>query len=246
MKVQFLSFPDCPNRAVAKSRLTKVLADLRLPVEVEEIDTALPATPEHLKGWPSPTILINGKDIEGLTPGTCESCRRYADGQAPSEATLRAALRRATNAESAQGLFGGAPAVLASLLPALARPACIGPLAGLLSAFGIGFIFFAKFFLVTFGLAFLIGLVTVVRATRRHHNPWPLALTVLGGLAVLGGRLLAQQESIQRLGFPLLLGGSLLSFWLLRRTRRTSLLRWIRRWRSSPTNGSGSSMTGRI
>ena len=99
MKVQLLTFPGCPNAVEARERLRRVLGSVDVLVEIEEVNTAAPETPERLRGWGSPTILIDGMDIEGPETPATASCRLYRDpagrlSGVPAEATLQAALAR--------------------------------------------------------------------------------------------------------------------------------------------------------
>ena len=99
MKVQLLTFPGCPNAAAARELLRRVLESSNVLAEIEEVDTSAPETPERLRGWSSPTILIDGMDIEGLERPATASCRLYRDpagrlSGVPPEATLQAALAR--------------------------------------------------------------------------------------------------------------------------------------------------------
>jgi hypothetical protein len=93
MKVQLLYFSGCPHVEGAREVLHRLLGDLA----VEEIDTGAPHAPEHLRGWGSPTILVDGVDVAGGEPdGSC--CRLYPDGSTrgvPSDDAIRAALARA-------------------------------------------------------------------------------------------------------------------------------------------------------
>ncbi len=96
MKVQLLTFPGCPNAEAARDALRAVLVSSEIAAEIEEVDTDSAETPEALRGWGSPTVLINGVDVEGEEP-TGSSCRLYRDEHghiraAPSVARLRAAL----------------------------------------------------------------------------------------------------------------------------------------------------------
>jgi mercuric ion transport protein len=97
MKIQLLTFPGCPNAEAARERLRSVLASSGIGSPIEEVDTTGPDTPEPLRGWGSPTVLIDGKDVGGQEAPTGASCRLYRDGDGrhqgmPSEALLRAAL----------------------------------------------------------------------------------------------------------------------------------------------------------
>ena len=98
MKVQLLTFAGCPNSAAAREMLRSVLASAGITAPIEEVDANAPETPDSLRGWGSPTILIDGVDVGGQEPaGT--SCRLYLDEDGrlrgtPSEARLRSALAR--------------------------------------------------------------------------------------------------------------------------------------------------------
>ena len=93
--VQFLMFPDCPMADAARQNLRAALARLD-SLDFEEIDISDRASEPGLRGWGSPTILINGVDIVNSPPGDSISCRVYdtADG-APSVSMITAALNAA-------------------------------------------------------------------------------------------------------------------------------------------------------
>jgi mercuric ion transport protein len=100
MRIQLLSFPGCPNVPEARKRLSDALADLGMPEEFEEIDVTDAACDPALVGWGSPTILIDGRDVEGAQPSSTASCRLYRStaglSGVPSEVAIRSALERAT------------------------------------------------------------------------------------------------------------------------------------------------------
>ena len=101
MKVQLLTFAGCPNSAAAREMLRSVLASAGITEPIEEVDAKAPETPESLRGWGSPTILIDGVDVGGQEPAG-PSCRLYRDEDdrlrgTPSEARLRSALARAVS-----------------------------------------------------------------------------------------------------------------------------------------------------
>jgi MerC mercury resistance protein len=109
------------------------------------------------------------------------------------------------------------PAAFLSLLPAVTCSACLGAYAGLLSALGLGFLVRSTVLEPLLISTLLIGLGSIVWSTLRQRNPWPLALTLLGDLAVVIGRYAVASQEMQWLGFPLILGGALWSIWLRRR-----------------------------
>jgi len=76
LKIQFLAFEGCPLADAARRTLDDALASLNLS-SYEVIDLLGPDTPEDLRGWGSPTILINGRDVTGGDQGGGVSCRVY-------------------------------------------------------------------------------------------------------------------------------------------------------------------------
>ena len=76
MDIQFLAFSGCPLAEPTRENLKKALAECGMS-DFEEIDILDPASPEELRGWGSPTILVNGLDVTGLPRGNSVSCRVY-------------------------------------------------------------------------------------------------------------------------------------------------------------------------
>lgn len=97
VKVELLYFPGCPNVEGTREALFTTLANLALEdTEVEDINVHDPETPENLRNYPSPSILINGRDIEGYDPMGTAACRIYdGKGGVPSKKTIATALAAA-------------------------------------------------------------------------------------------------------------------------------------------------------
>jgi len=62
-RISLLFFEGCPHADAARNGLRDALRLLGLPEQWEELDLASPQCPEHLHGFPSPTILIDGADL---------------------------------------------------------------------------------------------------------------------------------------------------------------------------------------
>ncbi len=77
MTVQLLVFEGCPLADPARKNLKQALAACDMD-EFEEIDILDSASPEDLRGWGSPTILVNGLDVSGSPKGDSVSCRVYS------------------------------------------------------------------------------------------------------------------------------------------------------------------------
>jgi len=102
MKVQLFYFDGCPNHPPALERLKHVLRQEGLPEHVEEINVTSPEQAQALAFLGSPTIKINGMDVEPSARDSqayAMACRTYRnagkqDGL-PDEEMIRAALREA-------------------------------------------------------------------------------------------------------------------------------------------------------
>ena len=97
MRIEVLYFEGCPNYPPAVDRLRTVLRREGLLAEIAEIEVKDEPTAKALNFFGSPTIRINGLDIEARSRGIGEpgfACRLYSDGL-PSEEMIRVALREA-------------------------------------------------------------------------------------------------------------------------------------------------------
>lgn len=99
MNIELLYVANCPNHAVALERLRAILSSADFHTPVNEVLVSDAAMAQSLKFPGSPTIRINGQDVEphsGQTTSFGLMCRLYSDGSGvPSEQSLRAAIERA-------------------------------------------------------------------------------------------------------------------------------------------------------
>ncbi len=121
MKIQLLHFEGCPNVDAARAAVRDALAAEKLEVPVEEIDVERPDAPEWARGWGSPTILIDGKDVTGQERSNGSSCRLYAGG-APSVSSIRERIAAANGTSSSGGRI--TLPVVGALTAAIAASAC--------------------------------------------------------------------------------------------------------------------------
>lgn len=89
MKIDLVYFEGCPHIASTRERLENVLTSLGSPAKWSEWDTSSPATPVHLRDYSSPTVLVDGRDVERKAPTSGAGC---AVGGGPSLEALRVAL----------------------------------------------------------------------------------------------------------------------------------------------------------
>jgi mercuric ion transport protein len=219
MKVQLLFFPDCPNADPARAALRRALAAAGLPDAFEEIDVTAPKTPEPLRAWGSPTILVDGRDVAGADP-TGPSCRLYMapDGRrtgVPPDVLIREALHRATEPRWPwRRSLALLPGALLPLLPSATCPACLAAYAGVLSAMGLGVLLQGRVLVPLIAFFLAVGVASVAWSTRGHGRAGPLVATVAGSLAVILGRIIWSVPSLVYGGAVLLVAASLWNAWL--------------------------------
>ncbi len=101
MRIDFLYYEDCPSHEQALARLRQVMAEegVQATLRIHKMETEAQARAWHFVG--SPTILINGRDIDPPPPDATPAltCRvyRWKDGRIsplPSPDMIRRALRQ--------------------------------------------------------------------------------------------------------------------------------------------------------
>ncbi|MCL6546936.1 MAG: DUF2703 domain-containing protein [Bryobacteraceae bacterium] len=106
MRIEVLFFDGCPNHRLALERVNSALAQEGVEAEVIEVRVPDEAAARELGFLGSPTVRINGQDVEPAARGLKQfgmCCRTYFEGGrrsgAPSQEMIRAALREALGAE---------------------------------------------------------------------------------------------------------------------------------------------------
>jgi hypothetical protein len=96
-RVELLYDRDCPNADGARAVLREAFRKLEAVPEWAE-------APARERGYGSPTVLVNRRDVAGARPGSAPSCRVYVD---------------------AEGRFSGVPS-LEQIIEALSTPGAGG------------------------------------------------------------------------------------------------------------------------
>ena len=111
--VSFLFYEDCPSHELALERLREVLVEEGISTDVEVVKVETEEQAQQLRFVGSPTILINGKDIDPPPPDSRYglTCRAYRleDGRIsplPSRGMIRRAIDAAAKVEAVDGPAG--------------------------------------------------------------------------------------------------------------------------------------------
>lgn len=220
MKVELIYDPSCPNVAEARGQLSEAFAAVKLRTRWIEWNLLDPEAPARVRTFGSPTILVDGKDVsEQSETSAGASCRIYREGGglrgAPSARTIAAALSRPRRS----GMWALLPAVLSSLLPNVACPACWPVYAGMAGSLGFGFLLDATYLLPVIIVSLLIALGPLAWGARTR-GVGPAAVGVLGAGSVLLGKFWLDSALIMAAGVAMLMAASV---WNSRPHRRATL-----------------------
>ena len=79
--VELIYDSDCPNVAQARTALLQAFAQAGVAAAWVEWERKAPESPAYVRGYGSPTILVNGKDVAGAEPGQEADCCRLYPGR---------------------------------------------------------------------------------------------------------------------------------------------------------------------
>lgn len=226
MQVELVYDEECPNVPAARAQLMQAFAAAGVAPRWQEWALNAGEAPARVRGYGSPTILVNGADVAGAAPhGDAAACRVYGRGSdvyqgvPPLDDILRA-LRSASQPETfrrAKGAWrlNGAilPAFGTALLPKLACPACWPAYGGLLSSLGVGFVDYTPYLLpLTIGFLALALAALGYRASRRRGYG-PLVLGLIASAVILVGKFGYDHDIAMYTGLTALVAASLWNTW---------------------------------
>ena len=97
MRIELLFFEGCPHVPQTRERLRALLVEAQLPPTWTEHDLRASSSPDWVRAYGSPTVLVDGNDVAAGAPSAALSCRVYANSDVkgvPAVDDIRAALRR--------------------------------------------------------------------------------------------------------------------------------------------------------
>jgi hypothetical protein len=224
-KVELIYDHDCPNATNARAQLVRAFAETGLPPRWTEWARGDPESPDYVRGYGSPTILVEGDDVAGIAPADEVSCcRLYADASggmqgAPAVRAIASALlvayERAEQCKPRNGRAGwrsslaALPGIGGALLPAGLCPACWPAYAGLLSALGLGFLLSTAYLLPLTGLFLLVAVSALAFRARTRRGYGPSIAGFIGSGIVLAGKFVFPSGAAMYGGVALLVAASI-------------------------------------
>jgi hypothetical protein len=90
--LELVYFQGCPGVKAARAAIRGALVVLGLPLSWQEWDLDDPRLPARLQAFPSPTVLVRGRDVIGDGPiAAARACRA---GDVPTPEVIAAALEQ--------------------------------------------------------------------------------------------------------------------------------------------------------
>lgn len=236
MNVEFIYDKDCPHIEETRAQLLKAFTQAKLPAKWLEWDRNSEASPNYVRRYGSPTILINGEECVGAKPSDENCCRLYVDGEnklqkAPTVATLLAAFKAANSNNSNtknskrfswKGLLVTLPSIFIAILPKLTCPLCWPAYAGLLSSLGIPFANYTTYLLPFTLLFLLIALFALRFRAKQRHGYLPLYFGVIATLVIIVGKFMLHHNILLYVGVVILVVTSLWNSWPKRNKKSCS------------------------
>lgn len=222
MRVELLYDRACPNIQATRENLSRALLSENLPSNWTEWEQASPDAPAYVRGFGSPTVLIDGRDVAGVAPGDEFSyCRLYksaGNGKngVPSVALIHAALLHSAPREklrTANQSVLAVPGILLGVLPFGGCPACWPVYGGVLSALGLGFLLSFRYLLPLTAFFLFIALFTLAFRASARRGYGPFAAGLAAAALILCGKFSLESNALAYSGAALLVASSLWNSW---------------------------------
>ena len=226
MRVELIYDAGCPNVAATRANLLQAFAAAKLEAKWTDWERSSPASPAYVARFGSPSVLVDGLDVEGENPTEGVSCcRLYASVEgrysgSPAVELIEASFRRATlrtapakNTGMWKRSFVAAPGVVLSLLPFGGCPACWPVYAGVLSTLGCGFLLSSAYLLPLTSLFLFFSVVVLAYRARSRRGYGPSVLGLIAAILILWGKFSLESNVVLYVGAGLLISSSLWNSW---------------------------------
>jgi mercuric ion transport protein len=224
LKVELIYDSDCPNAAATRENLVRAFARVGLPAKWREWERSHPDTPDRARRFGSPSIVINGRDLDGHEGENAPLCRLYrtAAGSLSGVPSVESIVKRLADGISVlgrthtNGMKAHLPVAVAislSLLPNLACAACWPAYAGFLSACGLGFLMRTGYLVSVTALFLVLALGGLWYRAEVRRGYWPLCLGAIAIAAILAGKFWLEFSPLSYAGLIMLVGASVWNTW---------------------------------
>lgn len=199
--VDFVYDKDCPNVRAARANLMRAFSRVGVSAGWKEHQIGSADAPARVRGFGSPTILVDGVDVGGLAAGAEACCRVYEGGGAPSVELIADALRRVDQTDTRpekqrptplrsrwKSTAAVLPGIGIALMPKVVCPLCWPAYAGVLSAVGLTFLMEDRWLLPISAVFLLAALAALAWRARSRRGYGPLGIGAVSAAVILIGK----------------------------------------------------------
>lgn len=216
---------DCPNVAAARANLLRAFSHAGLQPKWSEHRIGDPSAPERTRGYGSPTVLVDGRDVAGLEPAAEICCRIYTTAtgstQAPSveqiaeamATTTKGSTTRTSGNEGWRSSLAMVPGIGVAFLPKVACPACWPAYAGVLTSLGLGFLMDTKWLLPLTAVFLAVAVGALGFRARRRRGFGPFFVGLAAAIIVLAGKFGFESDPAMYAGLGVLVAASIWNTW---------------------------------
>ncbi len=223
--VELIYDQTCPNFNKTRDNIDEAFNTTEMDVEFKEWERSAKDSPDYVRDYGSPTVLVDGKDVSETTPSDgAANCRIYVDSQGypvgvPSVEIIVSALMKAkgknvsagTTHNIKSGIFAMFPSISVVALTPFACPACWPAYIGLLASLGIGVTGVEKYLFPLTVTFLLLALWPLWVKGRARNNYSPLYLGGFAAMITLIGMFVIVFEPLLYTGVALLVIASVWS-----------------------------------
>lgn len=217
---------NCPNVEAARSQLLNAFFMLGMKPHWKEWEINNPDTPDEMKHFGSPAILINGKDISGSANDViANNCRVYTNSEgtisgAPSADQIVSALQHEGSKRFRTFLFDSHglnlamfPAIGLALLPKLVCPLCWPLYTSLLGIIGLDFINYTPYLLPLLVVFLTVTNIILALAAIRKNAYGPVILGFVSSLSIIVGKFMYESLVLSNVGMAGLIAAVVWHAW---------------------------------
>jgi len=224
--VDFVYDKDCPNLKAARANLMRAFSRAGISARWKEHQIGSADAPARVRGFGSPTILVEGVDVGRLAAGAEDCCRVYERGGAPSVEVIAEALRCAGQADVGSGeqplmqprsrwksTVAVLPGIGIALMPKVVCPLCWPAYAGVLSAAGLTFLMEDRWLLPISAVFLLAALAALAWRARARRGYGPLGVGAASAVGVLVGKFALESTITVYVGIAALVVACIWNAW---------------------------------
>lgn len=219
LKVEFIYDQECPNVDRARSNLLRAFSTTNLSPKWTEWDRNAADSPDYVRNYGSPTILVDGEDIGGGGPQPGNNCRIYSIGGSdpgvpPVDMIVSKLKGKGLSRKSSwKTAFAAIPGIGIVLLPKLTCAACWPVYAAIMSSLGVGIFNYSEYLFPITLVALLVTLMALGYRASSRRGFGPFYLGLFASIVAVFGKFSVESDPVFYLGVVMLVISSFWNSW---------------------------------